>query len=42
MNIIKRITKWITGDRRFKSDQRNNKKIKYEKPNRRKKERRKQ
>jgi hypothetical protein len=41
VGLIEKFTKWITGDRRFKSDRRNGKKIKYKKLNRRDNERRK-
>ena len=41
LDSIGRITKWIIGDRRLKSDRRNHIMLGYKKPNRRRKERRK-
>jgi len=40
MNIIKKFTKWITGDRRLKPGRRNHIMTGYKKPNRREKVRR--
>jgi hypothetical protein len=41
MGLIEKIIKWITGDRRFKSDRRNHIMIGYKKSNRREEGRRK-
>ena len=41
MKIIEKFIKWITRDRRLKSDRRNHIMLGYKKPNRRGKERRK-
>jgi hypothetical protein len=40
MELIKKIIKWITGDRRLKQDRRNHIMVGYKKSNRREEERR--